>query len=235
MPSMVTRPQATPEQVRAAITEIRAYHGHGCKSLQALPRRGGGGYAKQLIKAEAERLRQEDPATGWNATRLRKARQFADEEEGYSQKRLTELCQALRKGRPVFGVSQVGILVTLSWAEGREDLQRECIESNWSKAELELEVWRRVGPRRQGGRKRKVGGDPILALIQLNAMADTWRRWCAAAAGGDDGDEEDAPRVLKALPQAIGKHIKTVSDAMSALREAVGRKLAAARAERGQP
>ena len=128
-------------------------------------------------------------------------------------------------------MSHVGILVTISWADGRAALQQRCIEGNWSKAELELEVQRLLGPRRQGGRRRRVGADRDRALVQLGRMADTWLRWCAAAAG----DEGDGPGVLGALPKAVRDRVRKIRAAMRDLQQSVAGELAAARAGGPQP
>lgn len=120
------RPPATADEVATAIWEIRAYHDQGRQSLRDLPSRGKHG--ARTIDEQAERL-------GWNSTRLRKARQFAHREEGYSRKRLNELCRLLRAHSPVFGISHVGLLVTVPWPE-REAPQRACVEGNWSTYEL---------------------------------------------------------------------------------------------------
>jgi hypothetical protein len=98
------RPLASREAVAEAIHEIRAYHQQGRQSLRELPERGQHG--ARAIDAQAERL-----GSNWNATKLRKARQFANREGGYSRQRLKELCRLLRKHRPVFGISHIGLLV----------------------------------------------------------------------------------------------------------------------------
>src|SRR5262249_33667210 len=122
---MKNRPRATSAEVERSVREIREYHRQGRASLRELPQRRARG--QRDLDEQAEGL-------GWNVTRLRKARQFADPEGGYSQDRLNELCRLLREHRPIFGVAHVGILVTISWAEGRADLQRRCLRDNWSKA-----------------------------------------------------------------------------------------------------
>jgi hypothetical protein len=96
-----SRPRATREEVEQSIREIRAYHRQGQARLRALPERGG--YGQRALDEQAEQL-------GWNVTRLRKARQFADPEAGHSEERLGELVRLLREDRPVFGTTHLGIL-----------------------------------------------------------------------------------------------------------------------------
>lgn len=209
------RASAKPEEVAAAIWAIRAYHDQGRQSLRELPRRGKHG--SRAIDEQAERL-------GWNVTRLRKARQFAHPEEGYSKERLNELCRLLREHRPEFGVSHVGLLVTVPWPE-RDEIQRECVEGNWSTYDLQAEIKKRYGSRRQGGRRRQVPSDPGHVLLQIDEMADSWLRWFAVVT---DGNEEDRP-TLNSLPEQVREKVKAVTRAMNRLRVAVLGKLAEAR------
>src|SRR5262245_19268960 len=146
-----SRPRATREEVAAAIRQITDYYRQGRTSLRELP--GRGRYGARAIAAQAERL-------GWAETRLRKARQFASPEAGYSRGRLHELISLLREHRPVFGVCHVGVLVSASWAAGRAGLQRRCVLENWSKARLEAEVKARLGTRRLGGATPACRGRP---------------------------------------------------------------------------
>jgi len=212
------RPQVSREDVAQAIKEIRTYHDQGRQSLRELPQRGKHG--ARAIDEQAERL-------GWNSTRLRKARQFAHSEEGYSRERLNELCRLLREHRPVFGVSHVGLLVTVPWPE-REELQRECAERNWSTSELQAEIKRRYGSRRQGGRRRRVSTDPDHALVQLGEMADSWRRWFAVV--GEVNEEDET--ILDALPEPVRSRVGAVQRAVNRLRKAVNAELEANRKKR---
>jgi hypothetical protein len=218
MPS--ERLQASREEVAEAIPEIRAYHDQGRESLREMPQRGKHG--ARAIDEQVERL-------GWNVTRLRKARQFAHRTEGYSRERLNELCRLLREHRPDFGTSHVGLLVTVSWPQ-RERLQKEGIEGNWSTAELQAEIKKRFGSRKQGGRRRQVSGEPGRVLLQLDEMADTWQRWFAVVT---EGDEEDRP-ILDALPEQVRERVRAASRAMNRLREEVTAKLEAIREEASQ-
>lgn len=209
------RPQASLEEVTQAIREIRTYHEQGRRSLRELPERGKHG--ARAIDEQAERL-------GWNPTRLRKARQFAHPKTGYSRERLNELCGLLREHRPVFGTSHVGLLVTVPWPE-RETLQHGCVKGNWSTAELQAEIKRRYGSRRQGGRRRRVSADPGRALVQLDEMADTWRRWLAVVSEANEGEEA----ILDALPVAVNTQVNAVRRAVNRLRVAVSAELEARR------
>ncbi len=215
------RPLASLTVVNEAVRDLRDYHRQGRASLRELPERGG--YGQRDLDAQAEQL-------GWNVTRLRKARQFADPEAGYSWERLHELCRLLREHCPVFGTAHVGILVTLTWAEGRAELQQLCVQDNWSKAELEAEVRKRLGPRRQGGRWRQIGEDEGQILNQLDGLAHSWERWHGVASG-TLGKEDSRKNVLPKLPRGVRQQVEEITEAMSILRAKLARKLKEIRAE----
>src|SRR4051794_14754900 len=100
-------------KIDQTICDIRAYYKHGCSSLRQVPYRNTPG----AIARQSKQLQ-------WNETKLRKARQFADPETGYTPELVDELCRLLRAHRPVFGTAHVGMLVTVSWADGRDELQK---------------------------------------------------------------------------------------------------------------
>jgi hypothetical protein len=212
-----SRPCATPVEVQAAIASIRQYHEEGRRILQDVSMQGS--YGQGSIQAQAERR-------GWNPTKARKARQFAEPTTGYSPDRLNELCRLIRGYRPHFGISHVGILLTVPWPE-RAELQKQCMAEYWSKSELEAEIKRLYGSRRQGGRRRHVP-DRDHALVQLDEMADSWQRWYRVATEERNG--QDRPwTLLGTLPVNVQNGVQTVSRSMGLLKEAVAGELAASR------
>jgi hypothetical protein len=211
------RPRASREEVEQAIREIREYHAVGRRSLDLVPEKGGHGRGE--IPAQAADL-------GWNETKLRKARQFAHPETGYSPEDLAQLFRQLRQHRPVFGTAMIGLLVTVPKKRARAELQRRAIEGNWSVAELAAELKRRYGSRRQAGRRRSVPTDPDRLLVQIEEMADSWQRWYAAVSGSD---RVDTPAPLDGLPATVKKQVRAVQEAVDQLHRAVGRTLEAHR------
>ncbi len=197
------RPPADRDSVEQSIREIRAYHKVGCRIYKRLPARGGHGTG--VIRELAVEL-------GWNETRVHKARQFADPELGYTAEQLTELCDLVREHRPLFGTAFVGVLVTVKWEEGRADLQRRCIEENWSKSELEAEIKRRFGNRRFGGRRRRVVAERGPLLVQLAEMTDTWRRWFSIVSAEPDDRRS-----------TLNRHLSDVDDEINAVTKAMGK------------
>ena len=80
-----------------------------------------------------------------------------------------------------------------------------------------------------GGRRRRVADDPVLALVQVDEMADTWLRWHDVAAEEPRGNGH-TKRVLDRLPKPIRGEVRKVTTAMHRLREAVARARERARA-----
>jgi hypothetical protein len=201
------RPPVTRADVSAAISEIRAYHAQGVQSLRELPVKGA--YGAGAIDEQAGRL-------SWNPTKLRKARQFAHPESGYSGERLKELFRLLREHRPVFGVTHIGLLVSVPWPQ-RAELQSECITGGWSTYELQARIKRLFGTRREGGRRRRVSGDPAGALVQLREMADTWERWFRVA----EEEGEGGLPVLDGLPEKVRARAVAARRAVKLLFDAI--------------
>ena len=62
------------------------------------------------------------------------------------------------------------------------------MKGGWSNSRLEAEIAREFGPRRAGGRRRKVPADKADVLVQLEQMCTTWARWRASLGlARDDG------------------------------------------------
>ena len=216
-----SRRQATTEEIEEVITAIQAYHDRGADSLRLHPTTG---YDQGTIARTAGAL-------GWNETKLRKARQFAREEFGYRKRRLRELFRLLRQHRPRFGIAHIGLLVTVSWDDGRETLQERCIEKNWSKHTLELEIKSLFPDRRHGGRRRQVGDERGHLLAQLDDLADSWLRWCAIAQAKQENGRAKKSR-LDTLPPDVQQRVREVTTAMNRLLGAVEAPLRKARAKR---
>ena len=216
---MATRAKAVRAEVAAAIQAIRDYWVLGRSCLDEVPERGG--YGEKVFADLARQMREADPPGKWSETKVRKACQFAREGEGYSRRHLDDLCKLLRDHDRAIGTAFIGLFVTVSWQEGREDLQRRCVEEGWSKHRLQAAIKKLLGPRRYGGRHRRVGPDVADALVQLDGMADSWERWLRFAA------EKDGRRksLLDRLPETVRKEAASVGRAMRRLRKAVSGKL----------
>ena len=216
-----SRGRVTADKIEDTITALEAYHQQGATSLREHPK---GVYDDGTIAAEAKLL-------GWNETKLRKARQFAHEQWGYNERRLKELFRLLRRDRPKFGIAHIGLLVTVAWDDGRETLQKDCIEKNWSKSTLELEIKSLFPDRRHGGRRRQVGDERGHLLAQLDDLADSWLRWCTAAQAKQENGRAKKSR-LDTLPPDVQQRVREVTTAMNHLLGAIEAPLRKARATR---
>jgi hypothetical protein len=88
-------------RVEQTIQKIQHDYDKGVESLHAMPEHGKHGDYE--IRKQAKTLR-------GNETKLRKARQFANPEQGYSEQRLEELFDLLREHQPSFGTAHVGLV-----------------------------------------------------------------------------------------------------------------------------
>src|SRR5262249_38136863 len=145
-------------KVQAAVKRIRQFYALGRRIIRREadePTRRGG-----VIREEAERL-------GRSQDTVRKARQFATEDVGYTRRELKELCRTVMEMQPaqpadlaVVGLSCVIRLLTVRPKARRARLQRRFIKEGWTVAEVEAEIATRCGPRREGGRRRPVPRHP---------------------------------------------------------------------------
>ena len=103
----------------------------------------------------------------------------------------------------------------------RKALQKECIEEDWSTAELEREIAKRYGTRRAGGRRRTIPPDLTDFLVQLEGMCEEWRRWKEELSRDPAGVTEehvfltDLPDDLRTQIRAVSKRIRTLHRAVS--------------------
>ena len=205
-----------------AVDSIRELHSIG-RSLNA-PASGTEDSGRMSIADVAAR-------EGMNADTVRKARRFADPDEGYTPAELDDLCEQIRRvqgaqavSKPVFGRTHV--LRILSVPErGRKGLQAAAIRGAWSTAELEAEIAARYGSRRDGGRKRRIPADTLGLLAQVEGQCEAWRRWHAAAvdlvAAKDDFPAAVRDRLADAVG-AVGRLHRAATDALKTRRPGRG-------------
>jgi hypothetical protein len=213
------RPRATSDEVEQAIRHICKYYRQGQKSLRDRPpwRRD----RKESIEEQARQFHM-------SLDGLRKARQFAAPEVGYTQKQLDDLYDLLRKHRPRFGITHIATLVSVPWPE-RAELQNRCIKQNWSHLDLRSELIKRFGCRRQSGRRRHVA-DQEQALLQLDKLTSTWQRLYKILVEERNDGQQQPWILLDTLPKGVRKRIKDADQSMICLREAVIKELDQSRA-----
>jgi hypothetical protein len=202
----------------AAAQSIRAFYALGRASLRDRPARGGHG--DRAAEAEAE-------LAGMNPDLLRKARQFADAEAGYTRAELRALCDGVRthfarfadRGTRV-GRTHVVLLLRLPRGPGRDEVQAAMLEHGWSTAELATAIRRRVGRRRSGGRRPRVGADKAALLAELDGLCEQVTRMAAELARRAEAKERPS---LADLSPKVREAVQQLADAAAGLRTAVGR------------
>jgi len=210
-------------QVTAAIQQIRDFYRVGQELPPKQPHKEVVG--RHIIDGEAKRL-------DMNPDTVRKARQFADPKVGYTRAELDELCRLIRDiqtqqtgEKSVFGRTNLIRMLTVP-RRYRKAFQREAVENGWSFRELEAEIARRFGTRRQGGRRRRIPSGAANLLTQFKRMTDTWRRGLA-----------ELDTLLKAgerqvLPGTIEEQLRAIGPTMRTLQETVLAELQAIRPSR---
>src|SRR5688500_5842087 len=99
-------PSVSRARVADAVRQLKYLHKVGLQSLEQRGERGG--YGERQTEVEARRLRKAGaagPTIG--GAILRKLRQFADSEAGYTAADLEELCRLCERHRRPWGVRHV--------------------------------------------------------------------------------------------------------------------------------
>ena len=108
-------------EVQAAIRRLRDAHALGKWLLAAYPI--GETFGQGAMRREAEKR-------GVNTEVLYKARVFAHEKKGYTDKELDSLCQACRQHRRALGFAFITKFVTISDKRQRAAFQKRRWKSN---------------------------------------------------------------------------------------------------------
>lgn len=210
------------DAVRAAIDALRDAHRLGRKIHKEI--KPYADYGTGRIEEKAEEL-------GINAEKVRKLRQFADPEGGYTQQELRELFQLCRKERRALGLSFMIKFLTIPKEGGqRAEFQRLVIEQRWNCTRVDTEIRARFGRRRRGGNRPKVPDTATSLLSQLDAMCQRWRRLVGIMT--DEDDVGTAHANVKELPAEVQTDLKQVSRAITRLHAKVAEALAAERQRR---
>ena len=210
------------QRIDDAVKEIEWFHDLGKELLEKL-RKAPDEDKGKMTAAEVERLE-------LNPQTLYKARQFADPKAGYTRQEVRDLCRMLtrQKGNgdeksPVFGRSYVVRLLPLP-KHSRAELQAAAIEQAWGYRRLGLEIAKRSPRRKPGGRRRKIPGDLLGLLAQVEGMCETWRRWRHDLGSDTDGTAEGRVR-LADLPDDLKELVEAVSGAVGKLHADVAERL----------
>jgi hypothetical protein len=209
------------ERMLATVHAIQQFHQVGLESLRRRP--GKAGYASGELETEAVNIRM-------NADTLRKARAFAHPVTGYSTSELKKFCQAIRLNWTNFisrnsavGPTHVILLMGVPKYRGeRARMQAKMLKDGWSTSELQSEIHKAFGRRRQGGRKADLGASVEDVLVRLDQHRETWLRMHAELV---QRDERGHPAGVKALPPAIRSTLARITVEMHKISDVIARQL----------
>ena len=199
--------EPTPQDVRTALRRVRSFYDLGCKSLKS----NSGRMQYGMMKDEASRF-------GVSEELLRKARQFADPEQGYALQELRVILSQCRKAGFALGTTHVIRWLTVP-KRRRGRIERQTIAEKWNMSRLEAEIAKEFGSRRAGGRRRRIPTDSLGILIQLETLCDEWRRWRENLVR--EPDESEQKGTEQDLPAAVRKRLSVVTQEFAALRALV--------------
>jgi hypothetical protein len=196
------------DDMPAAIDRLREYHRVGTEILTEF----GPGRDPGMDKISKR--------YGLGVHVVRVLRKFADEDHGYTEAELNELCAQSEKHGYTVGVTQLRHLVTIGDKKERARFQRQMIRGKWSNSETVAELVRRFGRRRKGGRKPHVAADVPGVLLQLEGFAVAWRRWSERLA---DEDDDQVKVRTSDLAKEVQAAVAKVTEAFAALNTVVSR------------
>jgi hypothetical protein len=213
--------------VAAAVKSIEDFYALGRQIPPKLP--PGETYGEGDLAAAAKKL-------CVSVELARQARQFADPEAGYTRKELDELCDLIRQVQPdqaddlpVFGRTHVVRLLTVPKGR-RAKLQRAAVAGGWSSNRLAYEVGVRFGPRRHGGRKRRLPADDLGVLTQAEQFCESWRRWVGLLTTDPEQPEgKSKTPSVNDLPPRVRRLVRDANAAMAGLHAAATDELKARR------
>jgi predicted nuclease of restriction endonuclease-like (RecB) superfamily len=192
-----------------AIKRIRDFYYIGKASLRKCP--GRAQHAEHQLDEEAEQLKM-------NPFTLRKARQFADVDRGYSGDDIEELCRQIEKqgsapGQTTFGRTHIVRLIGVPKSK-RLELQQLAITNGWSTSQLSSQITMRFGRRRLGGRRIKIPKNLHGVYAQIEGLCGRWQRWSIELAKYHHG-------TLAKMPDEIQTLIETSAKLMQRIKEKV--------------
>ena len=191
-------------------------------------------------------IRDQARALGKGAQDVRALRRFADPIRGYDKAELAQLIKQCEKHGRDIGIALIRALLTVPDKSCRAELQQRMLAEGWSVSKTGDEIIRRFGRRRQGGRAPRVADDPEAALLQVQEMGITWKRWVQAFAAKNTGagfllpvdgrDTKGKQDRRSRVPKDLAEEIEAVTSAIEKLSTSVGRQIDTYRQqrERGQ-
>lgn len=200
-------------KVEESIQAIRADHKAGSGVLARIGRRA----SDKVLRAEAESLGLK------NVDTVRKLRQFADPEKGYTLEELDELCEVCRKHGHELGRSFVFKFLSIPRENGqRAKFQREAIRNKWSRAEVDNAICARFGRRRHGGKTPMVAGSVDGVLVQADSVCLQFRRLVQTLRDRDDAETSPS---LRDLPVDVRSILEVADVFMERMQDLLAKEL----------
>ena len=200
------------------IKQIKDFYAIGEASLQKY--RGRAKYGKHQRDHEGKQWKM-------NPYTLRKARQFADPDRGYSREEFKELClevhaqSVLSQGETTFGRTHIVRLIGVPKSK-RLELQHLAITNGWSTSELSNQIVMRFGRRRLGGRRPRICSDLHLLYGQIESLCRRWQRWSTdLAVHHKNGSIAKIPEDINAL---IGKTTNCIQELQTSVTKKLNKK-----------
>lgn len=218
--------EPTPSEVQAALRRVRDFYDLGRRSLKDSP-----GRMKYRSMGHEARL------FGVSEEWLRKARQFASSEQGYTLKELKVIFAQCRKAGFPLGTTHIIRWITIP-KRRRARIERLTISEKWNMSRLEQEIAQEFGSRKAGGRRRRIPADSLGVLIQLEGLCDAWRRWneslrrALSPKDSSDKKAEEVKLMPSDLPIAVRKLLPVVTKRFAELQATVSKEIRKAKPSR---
>ena len=169
------RPGVHRPKVAAGVERFRDIYAQSLEMRERLGGRGKYGKRTQQIAAEAKRR-------NTNVDYIRKMIKMADPEAGFTADEINAICRLATTHRRIIGLPLAMKLLTIADKGERQALAEKVLVSGWSLNEMDIELVRRFGRRRQGGRNPARPPNVKAALVQIENMTLAWTRWYAQIA-----------------------------------------------------
>ncbi|MCY2987636.1 MAG: hypothetical protein NTY19_07200 [Planctomycetota bacterium] len=179
----------SPAEVQAGIDQLRKYHQVGTEILARYGRRAKpAAQTEPGVDAEPDKNTMAGICERYRLPThvVRVLRRFADDEQGYTDSDLDELCAQCEESNRVVTLTQVSYLVTICDREKRRQFQRMMIRKGWKGSRTVAERIRQFGRHRKGGRKAYIPEDRAGVLLQIQNTTTVWRRWFRRLSDEDD-------------------------------------------------
>lgn len=212
------------DRVRASVRLLRQVYAEGQELRQRLAGLTARGAKVAAVAKEAKRR-------GLNQDYLWKAQAFANPDTGLNEAELTKLCKWIVLYRRVVGRPFVSRILSAPKGE-RMKVAERFLREGWTLTDLEAELTRRYGHRRQGGRRPKILRDMQTVLSGLDRRCLSWSRFCGFLHQPPGEDPQQQHVHIEDLPDDLRRDIVAVDGAIRRLAPTVVKHLSAVQPKR---